>query len=82
MHDLTSPEAARIRELLDIAVEQKASDLHLSAGQPAVFRINGRLIPYDMKPMSEQDLKHLKRIMSWIFPTTISRNISFAPIFI
>lgn len=57
MHDLTSPEAARIRVFLDIAVQQKASDVHLSVGQPAVFRINGRLVSFDMPVLSEDELR-------------------------
>jgi twitching motility protein PilT len=35
----------KIKELLDITLEEKASDLHISAGYPPVLRISGRLVP-------------------------------------
>ena len=36
-----------IDELLHKAVQRKASDVHITAGLPPVFRIDGRLIPSD-----------------------------------
>ncbi len=36
-----------IDELLRVAVEREASDLHLKTGSPAVLRIHGALTPYD-----------------------------------
>ena len=42
-----------IKELLDFAVENKASDLHLSTGLPPIFRIDGDLRQFD-QPVLEQ----------------------------
>jgi twitching motility protein PilT len=36
-----------IRELIEIAVAKKASDLHLRVGSPPTLRIDGRLVPID-----------------------------------
>ncbi len=35
----------QMKELLDIAIEKNASDLHVTNGLPAMIRIDGRLIP-------------------------------------
>lgn len=37
--------AIDVRALLTLAVEQKASDIHLTVGVPPIFRINGELLP-------------------------------------
>ena len=34
-----------LAELLQHAVDNKASDLHLTMGQPPMVRISGRLVP-------------------------------------
>lgn len=45
-----------INELLKIAVEQNASDLHLKVGSPPVVRIDGRLQPLsDFKRLMQED---------------------------
>ncbi len=59
MHDLTIPESARIRVYLEMAVQHKASDVHLSVDQPAVFRINGRLVSFDTPVLTEEELKNI-----------------------
>ena len=48
---------ARIAELLDFAVKQKASDLHLSAALPPKFRIDGDLVEFDFKELTHEDVK-------------------------
>jgi twitching motility protein PilT len=58
MHDLASPEAGRIRVYLEMAVQHKASDVHLSVGQPAIFRINGRLVSFDTPVLNEDELRN------------------------
>ena len=48
-----------IDELLHKAVHRKASDVHITAGLPPVFRIDGRLVPSDeerITPSSSQRL--------------------------
>src|SRR3989344_3068248 len=34
-----------LRDLLLITIQEQASDLHISVGQPPIIRINGRLVP-------------------------------------
>ena len=45
-----------MNELLGFAVEQNASDVHIAAGIPPKFRINGRLIDLDMEKMTPQNV--------------------------
>ncbi|NDD93436.1 PilT/PilU family type 4a pilus ATPase, partial [bacterium] len=40
-------------------VDQGASDLHLSAGAPPEFRINGRMVRVKMEPLTPEDLKEI-----------------------
>ena len=35
-----------LRELLLLAAQENASDLHLTEKCPPIFRIDGRLVPY------------------------------------
>ncbi|MFQ5961814.1 MAG: type IV pilus twitching motility protein PilT [Candidatus Methylomirabilales bacterium] len=44
-----------LRELLKIAVERKASDLHIKVGSPPVIRIDNRLVPLSEKPRISQE---------------------------
>jgi twitching motility protein PilT len=54
-----------IRELLNQAVARKASDLHLSAGQPAMLRLHGDMVRIDDTPLDHDALiDGLRRIMS------------------
>jgi twitching motility protein PilT len=41
------PEGIHINELLAMVIEQKGSDLHLTAGSPPVIRVHGELRPVD-----------------------------------
>ena len=45
----------KIDEILVMAVEAKASDVHLTVGLPPVFRINGKLTRMDREKLSSQD---------------------------
>jgi len=45
----------KINELLQIAVDRKASDVHLTVGIPPVLRINGTLVKMDMEPLQNAD---------------------------
>jgi twitching motility protein PilT len=50
----------KIRELMELAVGRKASDLHLSVGSIPVLRIYGELLPAkDLNPLSIKDLEAL-----------------------
>ncbi len=50
---------AEIDKLLRIAYETKASDLHLSAGEPVRMRIDGDLVAYAPEIRSNEDLQKL-----------------------
>ncbi len=50
----------KIEELLEITINQKASDLHLIAGLPPILRINGALTPIVGKErLNEEEVKTL-----------------------
>src|SRR6202522_2391326 len=48
---------ARIDALFNLMFEQKASDLHLSSGNPPILRINGELTRVDYPPLEHDQLK-------------------------
>ncbi|MCL4512663.1 MAG: Flp pilus assembly complex ATPase component TadA, partial [Candidatus Eremiobacteraeota bacterium] len=48
-----------IDELLKKMVEKTASDLHLAVGSPPTLRIDGKLIPLDVQPLSHQELQEM-----------------------
>jgi twitching motility protein PilT len=56
---------AKIDAFLNLMFEQKASDLHLSSGNPPILRINGELHRVDYPPL-ESD--HLKAMLYEITP--------------
>jgi twitching motility protein PilT len=45
-----------IRTILETMISRHASDLHLRAGMPPVLRIDGRLTPIEIKPLTKEDL--------------------------
>jgi twitching motility protein PilT len=48
---------ARIDAFFKLMAEQKASDLHLSTGNPPMLRINGELVRVDYPALENDDLK-------------------------
>ncbi len=48
-------------DLLRLAVEEGASDLHLAVGSPPVLRIHGGLNPLDTAPLTPQDTERLMK---------------------
>lgn len=48
-----------IHDLLEIVIEEKASDLHLTVGIPPTVRLNGKLVHLDLPPLAESDTKAL-----------------------
>ena len=48
-----------MRFLLRIALENSASDLHLTVNTRPMFRINGTLRPVDLPPMSSMDIQRV-----------------------
>jgi twitching motility protein PilT len=48
-----------IDNLLKLAVERNASDVHLLSDQPPIFRIDGELVFLDFPPLSSKDLRSM-----------------------
>jgi len=48
---------ANLHQLLKAMIEKGASDLHLTTGSPPQLRVDGRLVPLRMEPMTPQDTK-------------------------
>ena len=48
-----------IEELLEITVQSRASDLHISANLPPVIRVDGKLVRLDRPPLSADDVETL-----------------------
>jgi twitching motility protein PilT len=48
-----------ITQILTFAVEQGASDLHLSSGEPPMLRINGDIKRLDQAPLSREEVHEL-----------------------
>ena len=52
-------ESMDIVRLLQITVQRKASDLHLTYNRPPILRIHGRLVPLEMDTLGTTDLKDM-----------------------
>ena len=48
-----------ITKIAKIAVDHKASDIHLKTGTPPILRINGELNPLDLPDLSSQDIESI-----------------------
>ena len=48
-----------LQNLLEIMIEKKASDLHLTTGAPPQFRIDGKLVSFDSTTLTPPDTKRL-----------------------
>ncbi|MGH7975730.1 MAG: ATPase, T2SS/T4P/T4SS family, partial [Limisphaerales bacterium] len=48
---------AKIDAFFNLMFEQKASDLHMSSGNPPILRINGELLRVDYPPLESDPLK-------------------------
>ncbi len=56
---MAAPSASRIQALLKAMEEKKASDLHLAAGTPPIYRIHGVLVSMDGEALSASDLEEM-----------------------
>src|SRR5579864_1710825 len=45
--------------LLRAMIDRGASDLHLAAGSPAMFRVDGKLEPYDMNVLNNDVVQEM-----------------------
>lgn len=48
-----------MNDLLDLVVDQNASDLHCQVGQPPTLRISGSMVPIEGPALVPQDTEHL-----------------------
>lgn len=48
----------KLNEILKAAFYAKASDVHIVAGSPPIFRIDGKLLPQSDRPLTFEDTKH------------------------
>jgi len=53
--------AVNMNDLLDVAVGEGASDLHLAVGLPPMLRIHGSLQPLDSAPLKPEDTERLMK---------------------
>lgn len=51
----------KMNDLLQLAVDEGASDLHLTVGTPPVLRINGSMHPLDSESLQPEDTERLMR---------------------
>jgi twitching motility protein PilT len=61
-----------MNDLLDLVVEQNASDLHCQVGQPPTLRISGSMVPIDGPSLTPKDTEHL---MLSITPDAHQQNV-------
>ena len=50
---------SEMNDLLELMVEQEASDLHLQVKQPPTLRISGSMVPVDGPPLTPTDTQVL-----------------------
>ncbi len=48
-----------LQKLLEMVIEKKASDLHITTGSPPQFRVDGRLVAFDNTILTAADTKRL-----------------------
>ncbi len=48
-------------ELLQLVIDEGASDLHIPVGSPPVLRLHGGLTPLDTDPLKPEDTEHLMK---------------------
>lgn len=48
-----------IKELLDITIQKKASDLHLTEKEPPIIRVDGKLLRLNYAPFHRDELKRM-----------------------
>jgi len=51
-------------EMLSEMVRRRASDVHLQAGAPPMMRIDGKLVPYEGRPLSPEDTENIAKALA------------------
>ena len=60
----TGSHEIEMNELLQLAVDEKASDLHLNVGSPPVLRLHGGLQPLDTPALTPDDTERLMKAIT------------------
>jgi twitching motility protein PilT len=58
------PADIEVDDLLDLVVQESASDLHMAVGAPPVLRIHGNLQPLDSEPLTPEDTERFARAIA------------------
>ncbi len=53
-----------IHEILNEAVRRNASDIHLSVARPVTFRVDGKLVALDDKPLTSKDTEEMAKAIT------------------
>ncbi|WP_082023857.1 type IV pilus twitching motility protein PilT [Clostridium polynesiense] len=66
---------ATLKELLEMTVNQNASDLHLTVGLPPTIRVNGKLSPFSNVKLTPKDTeKFSKEILGELYDSYIAEG--------
>ncbi len=81
IEDVTTA-SVRMKKLLDAAIGQKASDLHISVGVPPVIRVDGKLVPItgesQLLPADTKKLTHSILTETQLERLTQERELDFS----
>ena len=64
MNQSISNSDIEMNELLQLAIDEGASDLHLTVHDPPILRINGRLQPLDTPPLTPDDTERMMKAIT------------------
>ena len=64
MSEILQSSDISMEDLLELAVQENASDLHLAVGLPPVMRISGSLVPIDASPLTPADTERFMRAIT------------------
>jgi twitching motility protein PilT len=56
--------SVQMEELLQVVVDEGASDLHIRVGVPPVIRLHGRLVHMDLQSLVPEDTEHLMKAIT------------------
>jgi twitching motility protein PilT len=55
----TLVEEITLHELLEVSANRRASDLHIAAGLPPLLRVDGRLVPLELEPLTPNECQRI-----------------------
>lgn len=73
MASTASPARPKVKAILEKAIEQEASDIHINVGMPPVLRKNTELLDTDFPEISNEDAKEI--VLSMIGPERFKRFV-------